>query len=312
MKNVICKISGNEKFDSLEKLQKYYFWNQIIPIVEIMVLLFFIRVSWVRNNIGNIVLELVYLLCLTIYVVRLIHLYKSIDQRFKKFPFVLQDLINVVTILLSLIIFVLGKLIKIDSIVLECGVYLYLICFELGILVYVSCNSLVGTYSSKFKKEIGNFYDYLSRSAFNHFSLLELIKIIEDESELNIFLKPRNVKQIKAKNIIRVLGELRNQDLAAYIELKSKVKFNATKNLVAISALFVTVVNIFIMRYFNSIMKWIKEFGSKNNYFQDIVYGFALGLILSVIVIVYENIKVERCRGFYQKMLMYFEEAEKK
>lgn len=121
MKNVIYKLSGNEKFDSLEKLQKYYFWNQIIPMVEILLLLLFIRVNWVRNNVGNIVLDLVNFLCLIIYVIRLFHLYKSIDQRFKKFPFVLQDLINVVTIILSLIIFVLGKLIRIDSIVLECG-----------------------------------------------------------------------------------------------------------------------------------------------------------------------------------------------
>ena len=50
-----------------------------------------------------------------------------------------------------------------------------------------------------------------------------------------------------------------------------------------------TVVNMFVMRYFDSIVNWVKEIGTKNDYFQDLVHGLALGLVLSVIVILYEN-----------------------
>ncbi len=99
----------------------------------------------------------------------------------------MQDEVNVITILIALVIFVPDQIISIEQDLLICGAYLYLIFFELGILVYITCNSIVGTYSSSFKDKIGNFYDNLSRSGFNYFNLIDLIKTVRDESKLDIF-----------------------------------------------------------------------------------------------------------------------------
>ncbi len=69
MKNLMFEINENKKLDSSNIIRKYYFGNQIIPLLEIMILLFFIEVNWARS----IVLELINIFCFTIYVLRLIY-----------------------------------------------------------------------------------------------------------------------------------------------------------------------------------------------------------------------------------------------
>lgn len=193
---------------------------------------------------------------------------------------------------------------------------IYIFTLYIVIMIYAISMSVSYTYSRKYKKEkIGNFYDaFISKK----FDLGKINNIIKDEKALNVLIRPKYFKaneKIDGKMIVQNLISLKKFDISTYFRLKSKIKLKANSHFWNLVSVAVGLGSIFIALY-------------SRNFFNDLIQGFVKGtnsvkmsnfffetaiscIFVIVMVMVFKYSAKEVNKGFYEGLLMYFEESEK-
>lgn len=295
----------------LKKINRYSLINQIIPIIYFMIIYFFVETKWIISvigfcsyTIGSIGLIIIYFLLGECVI-------KLFDGIYKKWPFVIPWIVGGLAMMLGLSAFIVAKRNYRDlSLVL---IYGYIGLFAIDILLYLFPGCLIGSYTSKFINEkISNFYTLFSKNPA-YFDTNSITKILEDPSKLDLFLRQVDNGEKNGTNIIYNLKTLKNKSIDEFIDLKTEILFRSNINLVSKASLFITVVNLFIFRYYSRILSVFTRLllGKTVNLWKGLACGFGLGFICLTVVAVFFAFKKETEKRKFQKMKEYIKYADK-
>lgn len=317
------KVIGDINYSSFKNIHKTYLWNQVIVEINIGLAALFANVLSKQILITKILSDSFSFILLVTYIIRWHFLHEAIiksksdnnedktdEWKYVKWPFYLQFFTNVTVILLAVIIFFPYELwhFYINNVLMLGILNIYLTFYAIELIVYMISVNWVGAFSSEYKKEIGTFYDNFS----GYMDYEKIIGIIYNSQELDVFLKDSGTSKRDAENIIANLRMLKKLNLDAYLELENKIEYKIKKSMVGTSAMFISIVGIFASQYYSSIINGIAEMNKEQNYFHDLIYGMGLGLMISVFIVWYQNIKFENSKEYYGKILKLFQKADEK
>lgn len=307
MKKFFNPECSNEK-----EIRQAVIITECIVLLSLLVVIFFTDTKFLLNNIGFYIYELLQFIIFVVYLIRSIYLLKKWNKPYSKWPASIPINFGYVIFILEIIIFGLSHYQFKDIAVLL--VYIYLILFEIQLLIFAIFFEYLGNYTKKYiSNEIQDFYSKFSTSSI-YFNCDEVINICQNNAKLDLFISNLTLDQRNGKNIVENLKILKQKDIDTYFDLKNAVEFRVNRADSAILGIFISILNIFLVPNLKDIWKGIITSISKEgnlNSLQGIMYGVGLGFILSTIFIFLEVIKEEREKSKFREVLMYFAESER-
>lgn len=191
---------------------------------------------------------------------------------------------------------------------------IYVIALLILVMIYLIAMMLPYSYSKGFKEnEIGNFYRDLSSTDI---CLDKLEKLISNEKELNIFIRPMYISNECGQKVLKNLEKLKKNNISAYFELKTAVQQKTTSVFWNIGSITVALFSIFITLYSNKFFNdIINTFSNTERQAQVNNFSFfGETLIVCIFILVIAGLikfsDQELNKKFYVKMLMYFDEVD--
>ena len=193
---------------------------------------------------------------------------------------------------------------------------IYILVLYIIIMIYLISMSVPFTYSKDYKNnKIGNFYDAFASKKFD---IGKLVNIIKSEKALNVLIRPKYFKtneKIDGKLIIQNLILLKKYDISAYFKLKSKVKLRVNSHFWNLISVAVGLGSIFIALYsrnfFNDLIQGVTK-GTDSVKMSNFIFETAISFIFVIVIAMFLKYSAEEMnKGFYEEILMYFEESEK-
>lgn len=314
MSNKIQKNKIKDFFNKLKfrKIDQYAVVEQTIPVFYFMMMAIFIETRWASNLIGFISYMICSLVIIVGYVCVGVKLLKFLDNKYKKWPFLIPYLCGGFSMILGAIAFIIAKYgLKELALIF---IYGYMYTFLIDLILYLFPGCLLGTYTSYFKeKKISNFYTLFSRNPI-YFNEDMLARILTDQVKTDIFLKQSDDKNEKiGKNIISNLRTLRNIDIDNFIKLKSEIIARANTNIFSMISLFISVVSLFVFRYYSNIISVFTKLliGKKVELWKSLISGFGLGFMCLVVIGALVAFNKESEEKKFKKMEEYIKYAEK-
>lgn len=276
-----------------------------------MIIYFFVETRWIINFIGFCAYTICSVGIIAIYFLLGAKVIKLFDGIYQKWPFVIPWIFGGLAMVLGLAAFIVAKLgYKNISLVL---IYGYIWVFVIDIILYLFPGCLLGTYTSKFiNDEISNFYTLFSKNPA-YFDISLVTKILKDPSKLDLFLRQVDNGEKNGTNIIYNLKVLRDKSIDDFIDLKTEISIRSNINLFSETSLFITVVNLFIFRYYSQIISvFIKLLlGKTVNLWKGLACGFGLGFICLTVIGAFFAFKKEGEKRKFKKMEEYIKYADK-